>query len=147
MFGLFLLLAFLGGAAIMIQVGVNSQLRYWVGHSVLAAFISFFIGALVLFLYVLIQRIPWPELSKTLQAPWWVWLGGVLGAFYVWTTIVVAPKVGAAAMMSMVVTGQMLISLVLDHFGLMGLSRHPVNIWRVLGVLLLLLGVALIRGK
>ncbi|NLM38151.1 MAG: DMT family transporter [Firmicutes bacterium] len=147
MFGLYLLLAFLGGVAVMFQVGVNSQLRNWVGHSVFAAFISFSIGALVLFFYILIQRVPWPDWSKTWQAPWWVWLGGALGAFYVWTTIVVAPKIGTAALMSLVVTGQMLISLTLDHFGLLGLARHPVNVWRLLGVLLLLLGVALIRGK
>lgn len=147
MLGMFLLLAFLGGAASMFQAGVNSQLRNWVGHPVFAAFISFSVGAMVLFLCILIQRVPGPELSKLLKAPWWAWLGGVLGAFYVWTTIVVTPKIGAAALMSLVVTGQMIVSLALDHFGLLGLSRHPVNIWRFLGVLLLFLGVALIRGK
>lgn len=142
-----MLLVLLGGAAAATQVVVNSQLRNWVGHPVLAAFFSFFIGALVLLLYVLVLRLPRPELSKTLQAPWWIWLGGILGAFYVWTTIVSAPKLGAAVLIGVAVTGQMLISLVLDHYGLFGLPRHPVNIWRCLGVGLLLLGVAIIRSK
>ena len=145
--GLFMLLALLGGAAAATQVVVNSQLRNWVGHPVVASFVSFFVGALVLFLYILLQRLPWPEWAKTLQAPWWVWIGGALGAFYVWTTVVAAPKLGAAVVIAVAVTGQMLISLVLDHYGLLGLPRHPLNIWRCLGVGLLLLGVALIKGK
>ena len=145
--GLFMLLALIGGAAAATQVVVNSQLRNWVGHPVVAAFVSFFVGAVVLLLYILVLRLPWPELSKSFQAPWWVWIGGALGAFYVWTTVVVAPKLGAAVLMGMAVTGQMLISLVLDHYGLLGLQRHPMNLWRCLGVGLLLLGVAIIRSK
>jgi len=143
----FILLVLFGGAAAATQVVVNSQLRNWVGHPVLAAFFSFLTGAVVLFVYVLVLRIPRPELTKTLQAPWWVWLGGVLGAFYVYTTIVAAPKLGAAVLIGVAVTGQMLISLLLDHFGLFGLPRHPVSIWRLLGAGLLLLGVAIIRSK
>ncbi len=144
---LFILLVLFGGAAAATQVVVNSQLRNWVGHPVLATFFSFLTGAVVLFVYVLALRIPRPELSKMLQAPWWVWLGGVLGAFYVFSTIVAAPKLGAAVLIGVAVTGQMLISLLLDHFGLFGLPRHPVSIWRLFGAGLLLLGVAIIRSK
>jgi len=137
----------LGGAAIAVQVAVNSQLRNWVGHPALAALISFVVGALTLLLYVLVQRVPWPEMSKTIQAPWWVWIGGVLGAFFVCMNIIGAQKLGSTTLMGMVVTGQMLISLVLDHYGLLGFTRHSINFWRCLGVVLLLLGVVLIKSK
>ncbi len=146
MFFLYMALALIGGAAAATQAVVNSQLRNWVGHSVFAAFISFFVGAVVLFLYALALGLPKLELAIIHNAPWWVWIGGALGAFFVWTSIVVVPKLGAAFTMGMAVTGQMLISVILDHYGLFGLDRHPLNLWRCVGVVLLLAGVAIIRN-
>jgi transporter family-2 protein len=69
----------------------------------------------------------------------------MLGAFYLLTTILVPPRIGVAAFFSLVVLGQLCASLIFDHFGLLGLPIHPVNPWRVLGVALLIAGVALIR--
>mgnify|MGYP001189190067 CR=1 FL=1 len=145
--GLFLILALLGGAAATVQTVVNAQLRNWVGHPVFASFISFLVGALVLLLFILVGRLPLPPLTNLQRASWWVWIGGALGAFYIWSTIIALPRLGASVLMGAVVAGQMLISLVLDHYGLLGLERQPFNVWRALGILCLLLGVALIRGK
>ncbi len=147
MIGLFLILALIGGAAATVQTVVNAQLRNWVGHPVFASFVSFLIGALVLLIFILVGRLPLPPLAGLQKAPWWVWIGGALGAFYIWSTVMAAPRLGAAVLMGAVVAGQMLISLVLDHYGLLGLERQPFNFWRALGILCLLLGVALIKGK
>ncbi len=147
MIGLFLILALIGGSAATVQTVINAQLRNWVGHPVFASFVSFFVGALVLLLFILMGRLPLPPLADLQKAPWWVWIGGALGAFYIWSTVIAAPRLGATVLMGAVVAGQMLISLVLDHYGLLGLERQPFNVWRALGILCLFLGVALIRGK
>lgn len=148
MFFVFLFFAMIGGVAATVQTVLNSQLRTWVGHPIYASFVSFFGGALVLFIFILIFRWPLPQVNKLVQTPWWLWCGGALGAFYIWSTIIVLPKLGTALVMGMVVTGQMAISLFLDHFGYFGLDKQPITPSRIIGILFLLLGVFfLLRGK
>jgi len=77
--------------------------------------------------------------------PWWIWSGGLLGAFLVASTVVLAPRLGAASMVALIVAGQMLASICLDHFGWIGYPVHPVSGLRMLGVFFLVGGVVLIR--
>jgi transporter family-2 protein len=77
--------------------------------------------------------------------PWWIWTGGLLGAFLVASTVVLAPRLGAASMIALIVAGQMTASVALDHFGWLGYQLHPLNGMRILGVFLLVGGVTLIR--
>ena len=145
MLWLFLFLALIAGAAIPLQTGVNSQLARWVGNSTLATTISFIVGTITLLVYSFAWRIPLPAMSELSQAPWWIWLGGLIGAFFLSTTTALASKMSIAVLVSLIITGQMLISLLLDHFGWLGFEVHPVNIWRILGAIFLIIGVALIR--
>src|SRR4030095_1746422 len=79
-----------------LQFGINAQLAEWVGGSLRAALVSFVVGAVALFFAALTTvRDGWPERAG--DAPWWIWIGGLLGAFYVLGSIVTAPKLGAAA--------------------------------------------------
>ena len=146
---IYILLAFLGGTFLPIQIGVNAQLRNLVGHSISAMLISIFVsfctGAFVLFLYSITSNLPWPSWGRLLQAPGWIWTGGILGAFYVWFTIILAPKLGATVLLGLLVAGQLIASLVIDHHGLIGFPHQPITLWRALGVALLILGVILIR--
>ncbi len=142
---LLLVVAFLAGAVAPVQAGVNSQLRASTGHPAWAALASFTIGTLSLLAYYLVMRLPWPSPSSLLQAPWWSWLGGLLGAYYVASSIVLAPRLGAAVLVALVIAGQLLVSLVLDHFGLVGFAQHPISPARILGAALLLVGVVLIQ--
>jgi len=141
----FVMLTLLAGACAPVQAGINSQLRTHTGDPVLAAFISFGVGTVGLFVYSLALRIPWPEGRIMLQVPLWMWTGGFLGAFLVVVSVVLAPKLGAATMLALMVAGQMCASLVLDHFGLIGYPEHPTTIWRLLGMVLLVVGVIMIR--
>lgn len=145
MFWLFLFLALLAGAAIPLQAGVNSQLARWAGNSTLASTISFLVGTIALLIYSLAMRIPLPALSEVSQTPWWIWMGGLIGAVFISITTALASKMSIAVLLSLIITGQMLMSLLIDHFGWVGFSVHPVNIWRILGVIFLIIGVALIR--
>jgi transporter family-2 protein len=138
-----MLFALLAGAMLPIQFGINAQLASWVGGSVRAAFISFVVGATALLVAVLVAARGWPD--RTGDAPWWVWTGGLLGAFYVLGSIVTAPKLGAATLVALILAGQALASLAVDHFGWVGFDEQPVTLLRVLGMLLLAGGVALVR--
>jgi transporter family-2 protein len=138
-----MLFALLAGAMLPIQFGINAQLAEWVGGSVRAAFVSFVVGATALLVVVLVAARGWPD--RVGDAPWWVWTGGLLGAFYVLGSIVTAPKLGAATLVALILAGQALASLAVDHFGWVGFDEQPVTILRVLGILLLAGGVALVR--
>ena len=135
--------ALLAGAMLPIQFGINAQLAEWLGGSVRAAFISFVVGATALLVAVLVAARGWPDRAG--DAPWWVWTGGLLGAFYVLGSIVTAPKLGAATLVALILAGQALASLAVDHFGWVGFDEQPVTLLRVLGMLLLAGGVALVR--
>ena len=88
---------------------------------------------------------PLPSASKLGQAPWWVWIGGALGAFYVAASIVTAPKLGAAQLVALVVAGQALAGLVVDEFGWVGFEPKHISAGRVAGMVLVGAGVALVR--
>jgi bacterial/archaeal transporter family-2 protein len=141
----FCVLALIAGACAPTQAGINSQLSMWTEDPVLAAAISFAVGTLTLFAYAIVLRIPWPNLNTATELPWWMWLGGMLGAFLVAVTVILAPKLGAATLMGFMVTGQLLAGLVLDNYGLVGYEARPMNFWRFVGTLLLLGGVVLIK--
>ncbi|HET8651621.1 MAG TPA: DMT family transporter [Gaiellaceae bacterium] len=139
----YLLFALLAGAMLPIQFGINAQLAQWVGGSIRAAFVSFVVGAVSLLIAVLVAQRGLPDRGG--DAPWWVWIGGVLGAFYVLGSIVTAPKLGAATLVALILAGQAIASLLVDHFGWVGFEENPITPLRLLGVALLAGGVALVR--
>ncbi len=138
------MLALLAGMGLAVQVGVNSGLRERTGHAVTAAFISFFIGGTVLGAYLLILRPALVSPEFMVRGPWWIWLGGIIGAAYVATSAAYGRDLGAGAWLGLTITGQLLASILLDHFGLIGFTPHPLNGPRLLGALMLIGGVALI---
>lgn len=138
------LLALLGGAAVAVQFAVNSELRLAVRSPLVAATISFLVGTAVLIALVAIARDGLPTPAAMTSAPWWAWLGGFLGAFYVFSSIVVTPRIGATATVGFVVAGQLLAALALDHFGLLNLTAQPVGLLRLLGVALVLVGAVIV---
>ncbi len=137
-------LALLSGAALAVQVGVNNGLRGRVGHPLSAATFSFATGTMALLAYALAIRPGWPKGSTFEGSPWWIWLGGVLGALYMLVTITYSNRLGAAGWLGVVVTGQILTSVVLDHYGLIGFAEHRASLWRLVGVALLLAGSAIV---
>jgi bacterial/archaeal transporter family-2 protein len=144
---LYLLLAAAAGAMLPVQAGVNAQLARFVGGPVRASFVSFLVGtiALLLLSIALIASKPLPSGSKLGGAPWWVWVGGLLGAFYVVGVIASAPRLGAVALIAAVIAGQTACSVLADQFGWVGFREHSATPGRLAGLALVFAGVALVR--
>jgi transporter family-2 protein len=132
------------GIGLVVQVGMNSTLRSLLGSPVLAALISFVVGSVALAGFLLVMRTPLPERAQWAAVPAWAWLGGILGAFYVASSVIVGPRLGAATLLALVVLGQLGTSLVVDHFGWLGFAHHPLTVVRLFGAALLFGGVLLI---
>jgi bacterial/archaeal transporter family-2 protein len=104
MFWLLLLVAFLAGFVFPFQAGINAQLRQWMGHPLLAALVSFGVGTLFL-TAPLAFGLGFPGWQALKHIPWWAWTGGLLGAFSVGSSIILAPRMGAAALIATIVDG------------------------------------------
>jgi bacterial/archaeal transporter family-2 protein len=139
-----LALAVIAGVLIAIQAPTNAILGKASGSPVVAAFISFVVGTLALGTMVAARsgRLFAPELR---QVPWYAWVGGFYGAFFVAMAAFAAPRIGVATMLTAAIGGQILAALMLDHFGLLGLARQPVSAERIAGAILVLLGAVLVR--
>jgi transporter family-2 protein len=136
-------LALLAGAILPVQIGVNGSLRAALGQPIWAALASFFVGTVALAAAALLMRAPVPA---NFQSAPWMWAGGLLGAVYVFGSIVLAGKLSATTLVACIIAGQMAASLVTDHFGWLGFAQHSLSPGRLAGVLLLGTGVYLIRS-
>ena len=141
---LFFALALLAGTLITVQTGSNARLKEAFGEALPAVIVSSSIGIVLLVVVMLTVRIPWPSLAAVAGAPWWGWLGGVLGAVYAVTTVLLARELGAATLTALVVSGQLVCSVVLDHFGWVGFAEHAAGVGRIVGCLLMVAGFCLI---
>ena len=141
----FVILAIVAGAVLPLQAGLNVQLGKSVHQPIFAAFASFLIGTLGLLIYLVALKFDFTSVSQTKTVSPVVWLAGILGAFYVAAVIILAPRLGTALTFVLVVAGQMTISLILDHYGLLGLPVKHINWQRLVGVVFLVAGVLLIR--
>jgi transporter family-2 protein len=139
-----LLLAVGLGTLLPIQVAMNMTLRPWFRDPVVAALPNFIVGIVLLGVYMLVMRSKLPSAASLAGVPWWAWLGGLIGAAYIIVTLQLGPRIGAALLLALILAGQMTASLVVDHFGLLGFPHHPVNLPRLAGAVLLVIGTLLI---
>jgi bacterial/archaeal transporter family-2 protein len=139
-----LLLAVIAGVLIAVQAPTNAILGKASGSPIVAAFISFVVGTIALGAIAAVTsgRLLAPGLR---QVPWYAWVGGFYGAFFVAVAAFAAPRVGVGVLLTAAIAGQLAAALVLDHFGLLGLDRHPVSLTRAAGFVLVLVGAALVR--
>jgi len=132
------------GSILPIQAALNGKLMRTFGHPIIGATISFLTGTIVLFIYAFAVRANF-QVSLVKETQWYHWVGGIIGAIYVTGIIMIIPRLGAALAFSLIVAGQLMMSVLMDHFGLFGVPVNPVTPAKMLGFLLLLAGVILIR--
>jgi bacterial/archaeal transporter family-2 protein len=141
----YLLFAFAAGAMLPIQFGINAQLADWIDSPLRATLVSFVVGNVALLVAVLAFARGSPGSDRIASAPWWVWVGGLLGAFYVLGSIVTAPRLGAATLVAGILAGQAVASLLVDHFGWVGFEENPITPGRLAGMGLVAARVVLVR--
>ena len=140
----FYLLVVGAGVSVALQQVLNANLRmelaaWWAG------FISYLIGTLSMLAIAVGSGGPWLSGTMAARTSWVSWTGGIFGAIFIATAILMVPRLGAATVLALIVVGQMLGSLTFDHLGLLGIPQHPVNPMRLAGAAFLILGVVLIR--
>jgi transporter family-2 protein len=140
-----ILLAAGAGCCIALQAAANGSLRTNLGDPRYATLFSI-CGTIVTVVFVMLVLRPSPPSAAAMRAaPWWNWIGGPLGALIVLAGAALTPKLGAAAFIAAVVAGQLICSLVLDHFGLMNLPQQGLTAGRMIGAVMVFAGVLLVK--
>ena len=139
-----MLLVLAAGGMISLQAPTNAMLARAGDSPVLAALISFAVGTVVL-LGVWLASGSRPRASSFAGLPPYAWFGGAYGAWYVAVAAYAAPKIGLASLITIGIAGQIVMALLLDHVGALGLPRDPLSIGRIAGALLVVAGVVLVR--
>ena len=134
----------LAGGATALQAPTNAKMMGAVGSPVNAAFVSFAVGTAALGILAVILQAR-PDMVAARNLPWYAWVGGLYGAIFVVAAAWGVPRLGVALTITLMVAGQLLIGLILDHFGAFGAPAHPMNLGRIAGVALVIAGVLMVR--
>lgn len=138
------LMALLGGAGLSVQAAINSRLSFGVGgQPLVAALISFAVGTVCLAVIAAFQA-DWGPVGQHLgQQPWWRWLGGVIGAGFVFTSVFLAPRIGVTATMFLFIIGQLIAGMLIDQHGLLQMPQRPLQWWKFAGMGVMMAGLVL----
>jgi len=135
------------GASLALQVGMAATMKGHVGSPMAAALVNFAVGTVFLFIAVAFGRGSLAGLVQIGSAPWWAWCAGILGGLYITSSAAFGPTLGGATFLALIVAGQMIAALALDHYGLMGFPGRPLDAMRAAGALLVIAGMFILaRG-
>ena len=137
-----ILAALFGGSMIAFQSPINARLGSEMGGSLIATFCSFAVGTIVLGV-LLFATGHVPRLTDIGHTHAWMWVGGLLGAIFVFISISVVPVLGAALMISLFVAGQLIGALIIDKTGFLLPMSIDVGWERILALGFILIGVVL----
>jgi transporter family-2 protein len=140
------LLAIFAGTSVALQQVLNAHLRAHLGSPWWAGSVSYLVGLVAMVSVALAAPGPRFKESFVGGAPWMSWTGGLFGAIFIGIAILMVPRLGAATTLALIVVGQMVGSLVFDHFGVLGIQQQPASLVRMGGAGFLILGVVLIRA-
>ncbi len=139
----FLLVA-IAGALNSVQSGANAQLVRSTERPWLAALIVSLVTAAVFAAGWAVTGLRLPEPGRLAAVPWWAWTGGLCGATYVAATLFFAEALGASTFTGVSVTAALAISILVDHFGLVGFAQHTASPLRIAGALGMIGGLVLV---
>jgi bacterial/archaeal transporter family-2 protein len=137
-----MILAVAAGLSLVVQ---QANLRAALSSAAWSGFMSYALGVICMVALALLLQDPLPSVATASRIPWFAWAGGVFGAIFIGLAIFLIPQLGAATFFALLIAGQMLGSIVFDHFGVLGLPVHPVGAIRIAGAVLLVAGVVLVR--
>lgn len=138
-------MAFVAGLLAVVQVAMNAQLRASFGHALVASVFNFAVGLASLVGVVLLLRLPLPGVQQLSTTPTWALFGGMLGAAFVAILAYTSRDLGALFSIALVVAGQMVASIVVDHYGLLGFPVRPFSYAKLCGCAMFLIGLVLMK--
>ncbi len=138
-------IALLIGGLLAVQGSINSQLGGLLKSPLQAAFVNFFVGTLILLAINVATKTGIPEKETVEAIPLYLFVGGVMGAVYVSSAIILIPKIGVATMLGASIGGQMIVASIIDHYGYFNIAVHTISPGRIIGIVLLIIGVFLIQ--
>ncbi|AUG52676.1 DMT family transporter [Thalassospira marina] len=139
------ILALAAGVMLPLQAAMNARLARMMGSSIWAASFSGFVLTIILAIIGYFSLGALPRMGGAAALPWWAWAGGVCGCVVLSATTIVAPRLGTSAMVALIMAGQVICSLLIDSFGLLGMPAQPFDIKRAGAAALLLAATFLIR--
>jgi len=132
------------GALLAVQVGMALTMRQHAGSPMAAALVNFAVGTVFLVIAVAVGRGSLAGLAQVGSAPWWAWCAGILGGLYITASAAFGPSLGGATFLALIVAGQMIAALALDHYGWLGFPVRPIDAWRLGGAALVVAGMFLL---
>ncbi|MFM2109386.1 MAG: DMT family transporter [Steroidobacteraceae bacterium] len=142
-----MLLTFLVGVGLVVQIGLNAAVGRMLGGAIYGTIANFVVGLAALVVFFVMSRHALPARDAFAEVPAYAWLGGLFGAAYVGVATFAGPRLGALLLLALTVGGQMVASVIVDHYGLLGFQQHPVTLTRLVGIALLLLGIWLVAMR
>ncbi len=140
-----ILAAIITGAVVPFQAGANAMMGRTLGHPLWGSVVSLLVSIICILPILAMARVEAPTLSNLAQAPKWVWLGGIVGLVYVTGALLLAPRLGAAGFIAAVIFGQMLASVVIDQWGLVGLPQRELSVSRIGGLGIIFVGLLVMQ--
>jgi bacterial/archaeal transporter family-2 protein len=140
-------LALLAGAAIGLQAGMNAQLGVLLKSPLFSAAITFIVACCCVLIVVALTTRQLPSLINVQSVPLYLWFSGAISAFGVASFYFLIPRMGVGPMMSFALTGQLLIAMLVSHFGWFDLPAKPISISKVMGVIAMVAGILLINRE
>jgi transporter family-2 protein len=139
------LIAAIVGTLIPLQAAANAGASKYLGDVSYAVLLSFIVGTIIISLYILFMKPNIANGALTLGFPKYILLGGCISAIYTIAITYLSPKLGVGNTLYIILVGQMLMALVVDHFGILGAMKHELTLSRVSGVVLILIGLYLTK--
>lgn len=134
------IIAMVAGALVPFQAGSNAALGKAIGHPLWATMLSLLISIVLTLIVIVFLKLTKPEISTLSNVPYWAWAGGIIGVIYITSALMLTPRLGATSFIVCVIAGQLIASLVIDSFGLVGLAAKEINPARILGVTCVFIG-------
>ncbi|MGR3320264.1 MAG: DMT family transporter [Candidatus Anammoxibacter sp.] len=142
-----IIIAVAAGALLPIQGSLNARLGSSMPHPMQATLVSYIGGLLACLIFLTLMRINYPDLKKIFSIDWHLYCGGFLGAAFVSAMLYLMPRIGVTNMLAAAIVGQLIMSIIIDHFGCFGVFTARLNLSRIVGVIMLLGGLYFIQRR
>lgn len=141
-----ILFAILSGGIMSIQSTINASLGQHLKTPFQAVLINFSVGLLVLILLVgVIMHKSLPAIKDVIEIPWYLFFGGMLGVIVVSSVVWLTPQIGITNYMAGALIGQLVVSAIIDHFGILNVPIHTISWQRAVGIIFLITGMYFIQ--